>query len=176
MASSLRGARSSLVLLLVMLPMGLLILPTTLLVLAGMVPTIVAYIVDRNDDKAASMTVGSINLCGIMPFLIQLWQHGHNLGYSLGLLSQPVTWLVMYSAAGMGWVLYFAIPPVIAGWSASRDEGRVRQLESKREALVEVWGPEVAEALKAPPDTAGEEEDARLMPPDHEDAPETAAP
>lgn len=131
------------------LPMGLLILPTSLLVLAGMIPSMVAYAVDRHDDKTAALTVGSMNICGVMPFCIQLWQHGHVLRYAIDLLSQPVTFMVMYSAAAVGWLLYFTIPPLVAGWSASRDQARIVSLDDQRQALTEIWGQEVTSPTQA---------------------------
>lgn len=138
------GSRAGMLgLMALVLPMGLLILPTTLLVLAGMIPSMVAYAVDRHDDKAAALTVGSMNVCGVMPFCIQLWQHGHVLRYAIDLLSQPVTFMVMYSAAAVGWLLYFTIPPLVAGWAASRDQARIVSLDDQRQALTEIWGPEV---------------------------------
>ncbi|WP_044560553.1 hypothetical protein [Azospirillum sp. B4] len=138
-----------------LLPLGALVMPTSVLTVIGMVPTIVAWIVDRDPDKPAAVTVGALNICGVMPFCIQLWQHGHTMDYASSLLVQPVTWLVMYSAAGVGWLLYFGIPPLVAGWSVARDQARIRELDEERQALVEEWGVEVnGQGLK--PETQGE--------------------
>ncbi|MBB6251328.1 hypothetical protein [Nitrospirillum iridis] len=127
-----------------LLPLGALVMPTSVLTIIGMVPTIVAWIVDRDPDKPAAVTVGALNICGVMPFCIQLWQHGHTMDYAAGLLVQPVTWLVMYSAAAGGWLLYFGIPPLVAGWSVARDQALIRELAEERQALVEEWGVEVS--------------------------------
>ncbi|MEC4589996.1 MULTISPECIES: hypothetical protein [Nitrospirillum] len=148
-----------------LLPLGALVMPTSVLTVIGMVPTLVAWIVDRDPDKPAAVTVGGLNLCGVMPFCIQLWQHGHTMDYAAGLLVQPVTWLVMYSAAGVGWLLYFGIPPLVAGWAVARDQAKIRELDEQRQALVEEWGIEVTgQGLKA--EAPAEGEAASEEPPD----------
>jgi hypothetical protein len=68
-----KGASSSVfTMLLIMLPVGLIFLPSTILLAAGMIPTAVAYVVDRDPDKTAPMTVGGLNLAGVVTFLISL--------------------------------------------------------------------------------------------------------
>jgi hypothetical protein len=118
-------------------------LPTAILVLVGMIPTMVAFVIDRDPEKSAGMTVGSMNLCGVMPFLITLWQHGHTIELAVRTVLNPFTPMMMYGAAAVGWLLYYGIPPMVAGGLAMRDASRARELDKKREALVEEWGFEV---------------------------------
>ncbi|MFM2044651.1 MAG: hypothetical protein RLY86_3227 [Pseudomonadota bacterium] len=139
-----RRSGGLLIFLVLVLPFGLLVLPTTVMLLAGLIPTVVAYIVDRDPDKPACLSVAAMNLCGIMPFLIKLWREGHTADLAFGLLAQPTTWLVMYGAAGIGWGIYYLVPPIVTGLSVSRDEATIRQLEEQRALLVKDWGPEVA--------------------------------
>ncbi|HYC04569.1 MAG TPA: hypothetical protein VED40_14845 [Azospirillaceae bacterium] len=162
-----RDAAGGIALLLVLLPLGVVVLPTTVLMGAGLIPTLVAALVDRDPEKSAALTVGAMNLCGVMPFAIELWQSGHTLDLALGLLATPYTWLVMYGAAAIGWGFYFAIPPLVAGFVTMRDEDKARRLEQERDALVEEWGPEVA-GLPAPIAMSGaetEDEEERLVEP-----------
>lgn len=138
-----RRAGGLLLILALLLPFGLLVLPTTLLLLAGMIPTLVALVVDRDPDKSATLTVGALNFCGIMPFCIRLWQDGHTAELSFRMLANPTTWLLAYSAAAAGWLIYFMVPRVVAGFSISRDQARIRDLEAARTDLVRDWGPDV---------------------------------
>lgn len=126
-----------------LIPAGLIVLPTTILIVAGMLPTIVAFIIDRDPEKSAPITVGAMNFCGVMPFAIQLWEGGHSMPVVMGLLSAPVTWFLMYGAAGIGWLLYYGLPPIIAAAVVFRDEVRMRDLDAQRRELVEEWGPDV---------------------------------
>jgi hypothetical protein len=129
--------------LLAFVPLGALMLPTTIMVVVGMIPTIVAFVIDRDPEKSAGMTVGSMNLCGVMPFLISLWQGGHTIDLAVQTLLHPFPYMMMYGAAAVGWLLYYGIPPMVAGGLAMRDTARSRDLDKKREALVEEWGFEV---------------------------------
>jgi hypothetical protein len=135
---------SLLTLLLLIFPAALIVLPTTMLLGIGMIPTIVAYMVDRDPDKSAPITVGGLNFCGCMPFAIELWKHSHDLMSALKIFSDPVAWLVMYGAAAVGWALYYGIPPAVANAEIMRAEKRVEALKQTKVALVQEWGPDVA--------------------------------
>ena len=137
-----KGGALTLVLLIV--PAALIVLPTTILFGIGMIPTIVAYVVDRDPDKSAPITVGGLNFCGCMPFAIDLWKHQHTIGAAAKIFADPLAWLVMYSAAAVGWGIYYGIPPLVAGMEVSRAEKRVEVLKQKKVALVQEWGPDVA--------------------------------
>lgn len=134
------GQGGLLVLLLVLLPLGLFVLPTSVLLMVGLLPTVVAWIVDRDSEKSAALTVGAMNLCGIAPYVILLWQGGHSMERAMRFLADPSTWLVMYGAAAVGWVIYFLVPQVVAAGIAMRNESRIRTLEAQRATLVAEWG------------------------------------
>ena len=71
----------------------------------------------------------------------------HTLDDSFSSLQQvidsPVSWLVMYGAAGIGWVLYFCVPPIVAMVVEVRVDETKRRLEGRAKVLVEEWGEEV---------------------------------
>lgn len=133
-----------LTLILLIIPAALIVLPTTILFGVGMIPTIVAYIVDRDPEKSAPITVGGLNFCGCMPFAIDLWRHQHTISAAGKVFADPLAWLVMYGAAAVGWGLYYGIPPLVAGVEVSRSESRLDVLKQKKVALVQEWGPDVA--------------------------------
>eukprot|EP01012_Entosiphon_sulcatum_P035817 TRINITY_DN45531_c0_g1_i1.p2 TRINITY_DN45531_c0_g1~~TRINITY_DN45531_c0_g1_i1.p2 ORF type:complete len:163 (+),score=21.69 TRINITY_DN45531_c0_g1_i1:266-754(+) len=133
-----------LTLILLIIPAALIVLPTTILFGIGMIPTIVAYVVDRDPEKSAPITVGGLNFCGCMPFAIDLWRHQHTISAAGKIFADPLAWLVMYGAAAVGWGLYYGIPPLVAGVEVSRSESRLDVLKQKKVALVQEWGPDVA--------------------------------
>jgi hypothetical protein len=57
--------------------MAVVFLPTTILLVVGMLPTLVAALVDRTRERVLGMTVGSMNLAGCTPFVIELWSGEH---------------------------------------------------------------------------------------------------
>jgi hypothetical protein len=128
----------------VMILAALVFFPTTLLLAAGMLPTLVAAIVERDNSRAAPLTVGPANLCGVMPFLLPLWLKDHSLAAVTDLLRDPVTWLVMYGAAAAGWVIYYGVPPLVASLVMARIQARINDLETANEELIEQWGRAVA--------------------------------
>ena len=137
-----RGLNAAGLLLVVILtvPMLVLIMPTSVLLLIGMAPTIVALIVDRDPDRYAAITVGPLNFCGVLPAAMTLWQGSHTVSEALRILADPSCWLVMYGAAGAGWLIYMAVPPVVAGYLIQRHEGEIRRLRKRQEAMVAEWG------------------------------------
>ena len=139
-----KRSNTMLTFLLLIFPAALIVLPTTILFGIGMVPTIVAYVADRDPDKSAPITVGGLNFCGCMPFAIEMWKHNHDIVSALKIFGDPVAWLVMYGAAAVGWALYHAIPPVVANAEIGRAERRVQALKQTKVALVQEWGPDVA--------------------------------
>ena len=144
MARKKKKKGGGLTLILLIIPAALIVLPTTILFGIGMIPTIVAYVVDRDPDKSAPITVGGLNFCGCMPFAIDLWKHQHTIGAAAKVFADPLAWLVMYSAAAVGWGLYYGIPPLVAGMEVTRAEKRVEVLKQKKVALVQEWGSDVA--------------------------------
>lgn len=84
------GSRVWLFLLLV-LPAALVILPTSILFGVGMIPTMVAYVVDRDPEKSAPITVGGLNFCGCMPFAIDLWKHNHTIMAAMKVFGDPLS-------------------------------------------------------------------------------------
>ncbi|MGR0186807.1 hypothetical protein [Azospirillum aestuarii] len=135
---------SMLTLILLIIPAGLVVLPTSILFGIGMIPTIVAYVTDRDPEKSAPITVGGLNFCGCMPYAIELWKHNHTIGAAGKIFMDPLAWLVMYGSAAIGWALYFGIPPLVANFEVMRAEKRVSALKDVKVGLVQEWGPEVA--------------------------------
>jgi hypothetical protein len=138
------GKSNVMTFLFLVVPAALVVLPTTIIFGVGMVPTMVALATDRDPEKSAALTVGSLNLCGCIPYAIELWKSGHNIAAALAKLGDPMTWLAMYGAAGAGWLLYFTIPPLVASAEVSRAEKRIDALKKKRVSLIQEWGPDVS--------------------------------
>jgi hypothetical protein len=138
-----RNSSGMMTVLLIMLPAGLIFLPSTILLAVGMIPTAVAYVTDRDPEKTAPMTVGGLNLAGVAAFLITLWKAGHTMTALTRILTDPFAWLVMYGAAGLGWALYYGIPPAVAGFITLRAERRIAQRIEEQRDLIALWGSEV---------------------------------
>jgi len=118
--------------------MGILLLfmlPTFLLVLIGMTPTYIALFADKDPDKAMTSAVAAMNFAGIVPFIIDLWVMGQNTENVMHMLADPMTWLVMLGAAGIGRLIVFAVPQVVATLTLIRAETRLKLLKKNLDSL-----------------------------------------
>lgn len=125
---------------------AVLFMPTTILLVVGMLPTVVAALVDRRGG-ARAMTVGSLNLCGCVPFLLDLWMTEHTTTVALGLIKNPSTIIVMYAAAGIGYMIDWALSGIVASIIVQRSTSRLQAVRQRQDELVSRWGREVTGEL-----------------------------
>ncbi len=121
----------------------LVFLPTTILFVGCLVPTLVAYIVDNNSRKTAWLTVGAMNMAGIIPIWFSLLDMGHTISNSFDLIRTPMTIIVSYGGAALGWFIYVNVTPFVAGILRMKNESRLKQIEARQKALIKKWGEEV---------------------------------
>lgn len=131
---------------------AILFMPTTILILFGMLPTVVAALIDRRGGTRA-ITVGSLNLAGCVPFLLDLWTKSHTTDYAVSLITDPRTIIVMYAAAGIGYLIDWALSGMVATIMIQRATMRVKAIRARQEEMVVRWGREVTGEM--PLDTEG---------------------
>ena len=127
-----------------LLILGLLLLPSSTLLAAGMIPTFMALLTDEDRRKTSAIAVGTVNFCGVLPFEFDLWRGANSMTQVGQMLRHVETWAVMYGAASIGAVIYYAVPPVVGGFIALQSAARVAELERRQTALKEAWGDEVS--------------------------------
>lgn len=125
---------------------AILFMPTTILLVFGMLPTVAAAIVDRKGG-ARAISVGSMNLCGCVPFLLDLWTKSHTPAFAIELITDPRTVIVMYSAAGIGYMIDWALSGIVATIMIQRSTTRVKAIRKRQEEMIVRWGPEVTGEL-----------------------------
>ncbi|MBO6519976.1 MAG: acyl-CoA synthetase [Rhodospirillales bacterium] len=145
--------------LLILMLLLIVALPTVMLVGFGMMPGLVAMIIDRTEERSATFCVGGLNFCGVFPYLMELWFGDHDLGQAMALLTDVFVLAVMYGGACMGWMLYLSLPPVIASFIQVMSERRLQQLRKTQRDILQEWGDEVITDA----DLGGD----GLMPPEH---------
>jgi predicted transporter len=128
------------------------ILPTILILVIGMFPTVAAFFADRRKEKYAAFTVGLMNLCGVLPFALNMWVvGGANMNTATAQIGNVFNWLIMYGAAAMGWGIYYVTPGIVAMFLKLQIDRRIAKLQSYQQELIEEWGNGIA--------GAGEEEE-----------------
>lgn len=138
-----RLARKVFVIVALMALAGVVVLPTTLVLLAGLVPTFAAFLSSREEGIYRGLTVGFVNLAGILPLLLTLWGNSHSVGQATYLLADPVNWLLMYGAAGIGWLVFYTVPPVVLALLRWRYQMEIRQHRKTQDELTKEWGKDV---------------------------------
>lgn len=132
-------------LIVVLLPFAGLFLPTLTVLGIGMLPTFGALIAERQREKHLAVTVGLMNLCGCLPAVVDLWSHGQSFAAVGDVMQDVYHWLIAFTAAGCGWLIYLMMQPLSAAYYKVIADARVRLLKHVQRGLVESWGEEIAD-------------------------------
>lgn len=115
-------------------------LPTAMVLAVGLAPTLVALIVDTTPGRYLMRCVAGLNLAGILPFLHKLWLGGHSMGAAFSIVSDLYAWLVIYSAAAIGWLLFLGVPGAVAVFRQLNARRRIYILREQQRMLLAEWG------------------------------------
>jgi hypothetical protein len=128
---------------------GLFVLPLSMIVVVGFIPTIAMACTDKSRGRSVTVAVGALNMVGVTYLVIQLIQKGLSFDYALRLLSDPVHWLIMWGGAGLGYTLLYVIPPIVAHVLTSVSEFKIQKLKTNQDEIKKTWGKDVAEEVKS---------------------------
>ena len=115
-------------------------LPTAILLSVGLMPTLVALIVDVTRGRYLTKCVAGLNIAGVLPFLHKLLTTGHDVPTAMAIVSDAFAWLVMYSAAAMGWLLFMGLPGLVSMIKVLTAKRRVYVLQETQRTLLNEWG------------------------------------
>ena len=137
----------------------------SIILAVGMIPTIVAAIVDRTQGRARALTVGAINLAGCAPFMIEIFKKGNNFQTAIEYIIQPRTIVVIYFAAAIGYLIDWAMTGIVSSIMVQKTKHRLKEIQKQQRELTERWGQEVTGTVPLdefgfPKDLAAKVEDA----------------
>ena len=118
----------------------LLALPTTMVLAIGMAPTLGAFFADKTPGRYLTKCVAGMNFAGVIPSLYHLWITGHNLKTANDIVTDLYTWLLMYCAGGMGWLLFLGLPGAVAIFRSLNATRRIYVLREQQKLLINEWG------------------------------------
>jgi len=123
--------------------MAIVFLPSTLLLTIGMLPTIIAAVVVSKNHKNKALTIGAMNFAGCFSYLLEIWQSNDRMATVLEVLSDPITVVIMYSAAGIGYIINWGVTNFVRQIMLSTTERKIKTIEKSKKSLEERWGRKV---------------------------------
>ena len=140
--------------LVIAVPLGLMVVPTIIVLAVALIPTGVAFIMERGKGYYGGITVGVMNLAGTTPYLADLWFSGHTVEGAVDIITNVFAWMVFYGAALFGWAIYSTTPSVVSTFMAMTAGHRITALRAQQRELVQKWGPDVESVYE--PSSTGE--------------------
>ena len=119
----------------------------TLIVCLGFLPTFITMFTETDPRRPALTAIGYMNLAGVLPFLIDLWQQGQTMEAALAIVYQMQTWVIMLGAAGVGQLILYVVPPMVASIVLSKQDSRRRILKEAVAELESIWGEDIKTTL-----------------------------
>ena len=131
--------------LLLLIPLAMVFLPTTVVVTTGMIPTLVALVIDSSPRRYLTVAVGGLNLIGTCYFLHLLWAQPQGVSAVLAVLGSSYGWLCALTGAGCGWLFFLGMPTIVRSVAAAQAKIRLFRLNREMEQMIKDWGPAVAQ-------------------------------
>ena len=131
-------------LLVLLLPAAALMAPIAIVMVAALVPSVVARIVDTHPNRYLTFTVLGLNLVGSLYFVHRVLTMGNSLEVVAMVLQDSIGWLAALSGAGCGWLLFLAVPPLVAKAAEAQSALRLRRVHKDQTQLINEWGEVVA--------------------------------
>lgn len=125
------------------IPIGLMIVPTAIVLMFALLPSAVAFIMERSKGWYGGVCVGALNLAGASPYLVDLWFDGHTIEAAFAILTDVFAILIIYGCAAFGWAIYSATPSLVSAYMTMTAGRRITALKTQQKELILKWGPDV---------------------------------
>ena len=126
--------------LLLALVSALIVLPTTIVVIFGLMPSFAALVVDEGRPRYLFRTVLGMNVAALLPYVEKLWLGSNDLSGAFAIVGDLYAWLAIYGGSAMGWLVFMSAPTLMTEWRKFNSERRVAKLKSRQKELISEWG------------------------------------
>lgn len=115
---------------------------STMILMAGMLPTLAANLVDKSRQKSKAISVGLMNFAGCLPFLLELWMGPapNSIDAATLILLQPKTVIIIYVIAACGYAIEAAVTGMVATMLQQRARARLKAIDVQLAEVVDRWG------------------------------------
>lgn len=140
-----RGLRPlTIILLIICIPLLVVLLRTAAIFWAlALLPSIVAYYVDRTATRYIFHTVYACNLAATLPALGRIIKNGISDPEVQAVMGDGINWLMIYGAAGFGWLLVYSAPVFAKGLINVMHQRKISRLERTQKRIISEWGTQV---------------------------------
>ena len=114
----------------------------------GILPSIVSFYIDATRSNLSFQTIFTCNLAGVLPFMAEMLKDGGGSGAIQAVIADTTNWLIVYSAAALGWLLVFVAPIISRAIITTLHDRQIARLERQQELLIGEWGEELAAYMK----------------------------
>ena len=125
-------------------------MPALLVFAVGMIPSLVAAIVDRHPGRNATIAVTAMNFAGVVPFVAEILISGASMARAMLVVTDVFSLAMMYGTAAFGWGLVYVMPKVASVYISVRNDARIQAMQREKKRLNEEWG----DAVKSLPPVA----------------------
>jgi hypothetical protein len=109
----------------------------------GMLPCIVAYYMDVSKHHYTFKSIFASNLSGMMPFITRIIREGPSSALLQEIMGDATSWIIIYGAALMGWLLVKLCPMLAQGMVKGMHQTQIMRYEWIQKKLENEWGNEV---------------------------------
>lgn len=128
--------------------------PAFVVFAVGMIPSLVAVVIDREPGRNATIAVTATNFAGVAPFVMELLMSGATMGRAIVMINDVFVLAVMYGTAAIGWTLVLGMPKVAAVYISVSNDAKAQAMQREQRRLIDDWGDGVTEAPEPRPKRA----------------------
>lgn len=117
--------------------------PLCIFLVLALLPSLLGWFIDQTRNQDLIRTILPLNASSSLPFALQLW-HSPDKALKLSqFLVNPFTWITLYAAALLGFLLYYMSAIFVKLFVSRQIEKKRESLLERQISLSEEWGNEV---------------------------------
>ncbi|MDF3047751.1 MAG: hypothetical protein K0R73_869 [Candidatus Midichloriaceae bacterium] len=110
-----------------------------LLIIFGLLPSLVAIVIDQGKERYISKIVGLYNTVGVATYLVKILQSSMPDMIAINIIIDPHSWLIIFSSAALGWLVYWLFPIVASYLYNLKINSRISELELELQEISTEW-------------------------------------
>ncbi len=126
--------------------LGIIFLPTSMLLFVGMFPSLISFVTRGRGARASTVT--AMNLAGCIPFVFKLWGGENDFDTSFRIITDPQSMSVIYMAAAFGYLIDWVVTGFVSSFLYQKGIGRMKAIKARQAVLIGQWGEGVSGAVK----------------------------